>query len=219
MNTFAEIVEEIKSIVSSEINSRKIFDKDIADILGITQMNFATMKKRNKIPYAELLDFCATKSISINWLLYGQSPESLVEATNKFYMVKYFNDIHASAGGGSDVEFEEMEHLEIPEQFLFMLGGKRELRNIEAINVSGDSMEPTFSYNDIVFINRAKTDLHRGGVFTIRTEAGLFIKRVQKRTDGKIDIISDNKIYSTQTLSLNEVKVIGRVVSRFGDVE
>jgi hypothetical protein len=56
-------------------------------------MNFATMKKRNKIPFGELLDFCATKSISINWMLYGQSPESLIDATNKFFMVKYFTNV------------------------------------------------------------------------------------------------------------------------------
>ena len=218
MNKFIEIVEEIKSIVSVDFNGTKVFDKDIADILGISQMNFATMKKRDKIPFTELLDFCATKSISINWLLYGQSPESLVEATNKFYMVKYFSDINASAGGGADSECEEIEELEIPEQFVFMLGGEKELKHIEAINVSGDSMEPTFSYNDIVFVNRSKTDLQRGGIFTIRTEAGLFIKRVQKRIDGKIDIISDNQVYSTQTLNPNEIEVVGRVVSRFGDV-
>ena len=219
MNSFNDIVEEIKSIVSSEFDSKKIFDKDIANILGITNMNFATMKKRNKIPFTELMDFCASRSISINWMLYGQSPESLVEATNKFYMVKYFSDISASAGGGSDNEYEEIEELEIPEQFVFMLGGERELKNIEAINVSGDSMEPTFSYNDIVFVNRSKTDLNRGGIFTIRTEAGLFIKRVQKRIDGKVDIISDNRVYATQTLNPNEIEVVGRVVSRFGDVD
>ncbi len=219
MNSFVEIVEEIKSIISSEFNSKKIFDKDVADILGISQMNFATMKKRNKIPFTELLDFCAKKSISINWMLYGQSPESLVEATNKFYMVKYFNDVNASAGGGGDTELEEVQELEIPEQFVFMLGGARELKNIEAINVSGDSMEPTFSYNDIVFINREKKDLGRGGIFTLRTEAGLFIKRIQKRIDGKIDIISDNEVYSTQTLDPSEIEVIGRVVGRFGDVD
>ena len=219
MNSFLDIVEEIKSIISDEITPKKVFDKDVAKVLGISQMNFATMKKRNKIPFNELLNFCAKRSISINWLLYGQSPESLVEVTNKFYMVKYFSDISASAGGGSDIECEEIEEIEIPEQFVFILGGERELQNIEAINVSGDSMEPTFSYNDIVFINRSKTDINRGGIFTIRTEAGLFIKRVQKRIDGKLDVISDNPIYNIQTLDANEVEVVGRVVSRFGDVD
>jgi len=219
MNSFTSIIEEIKSIVSSEFDSKKIFDKDVADILGISRMNFAAMKKRNKIPYTELLDFCASKSISINWLLYGQSPESLVEATNKFYMVKYFSDISASAGGGSEIEYEDMRELEIPEEFVFMLGGEKGLKNIEAINVSGDSMEPTFSYDDVIFIDRSKTEIQRGGVFAIRTEAGLFVKRLQKRVDGMIDIISDNKAYCMQTLNSNEIEVIGRVVGRFGKVD
>jgi hypothetical protein len=219
MKNFIEIVEEIKDIVSQEHPGKKVFDKDIADILGITQMNFATMKKRDKIPFNELLDFCALKSISINWLLYGQSPESLVEPTNRFYMVRFFSDISASAGGGADVIDEEFGSLELSENFVDILGGANELKNIEAIKVSGDSMEPTFSYDDIVFINRRKTDLSRGGVFVIRTEHGLFIKRVSKRIDGKIDIISDNKEYSKLTVFPNEVEFIGRVVGKFGSVD
>ena len=39
MNSLSLIVEEIKSIVSSDFNGKKIFDKDIADVLGISQMN------------------------------------------------------------------------------------------------------------------------------------------------------------------------------------
>lgn len=219
MKSFMEIVEEIKDIISQEIPGKKVFDKDIADVLGITQMNFATMKKRDKIPFTELLDFCASKSISINWLLYNQAPESLVETTNRFYMVRYFSDISASAGGGSDNDNEEYESLELSENFIDILGGKNELKNVEAIKVSGDSMEPTFSYDDIVFINRQKTDLSRGGVFVIRTEHGLFIKRISKRIDGKIDIISDNKEYSKMTLYPQEIELIGRVVGKFGSVD
>ncbi|MDY0117480.1 MAG: LexA family transcriptional regulator [Sulfurimonadaceae bacterium] len=219
MKNFLDIVEEIKNIISLEFNGKKVFDKDVADVLGITQMNFATMKKRDKIPFSELLDFCAVKSISINWLLYGQSPESLVEATNRFFMIRYYNDVHASAGGGSEAVTEEQAMIELAPDFVTLLGGERELKYIEAINVSGDSMEPTFSYNDIVFINRSKTNLQRGGIFTIRTEAGLFIKRIQQKIDGKIDIISDNPVYAIQTLDPKEIEVIGRVVSRFGNVD
>lgn len=219
MRNFLEVVEEIKNIISAEFSNKRVFDKDVADVLGISQMNFATMKKRNKIPFDELLDFCAVKSISINWILYGQSPESLVEATNKFFMIKYFSDINASAGGGADAYSQNSQDLEIPQEFVSMLGGERELKHIEAINVTGDSMEPTFSYNDIVFINRSKTNIQRGGVFVIKTEAGLFIKRVQQRIDGKIDIISDNQIYATITLNPKDIEIVGRVVNKFGSVD
>lgn len=219
MKSFTEIVEEIKDIVSEEMPGKKVFDKDVASLLGITQMNFATMKKRDKIPFHELLDFCAKRSIAINWLLYGQSPESLVEPTNKFYMVRYFSEVSASAGGGAYNEDEVYEPLMLEAGFVESLGGERELKYIEAINVSGDSMEPTFSYGDVIFINRSKSDIGRGGIFTINTEAGLFVKRIQKRIDGKIDIISDNKDYPTQTAHPREIEIIGRVVGRFGAIE
>jgi len=219
MKNFNDIVEQIKDVVSEDFPGKKIFDKDIAGLLGISQMNFATMKKRDKIPYEELLEFCARRSIAINWLLFGQSPESLIESTNKFYMVRYFSDVSASAGGGGVGDVEDSVELMLEGNFVSSLGGERELKNIEALNVSGDSMEPTFSYGDMIFINRSKTDIGRGGIFTINTEAGLFIKRLQKRIDGKIDVISDNKEYAKQTLMPNELNVIGRVVGRFGAVD
>ena len=219
MKVFSEIVETIKDIVSSEFPDKKVFDKDVAELLGISQMNFATMKKRNKIPFTELLDFCAKRSIAINWLLYNQSPESLIEPTNRFYMVRYFSSVNASAGGGADNDDLDFEPLMLEENFVISLGGEGELRYIEAINVTGDSMEPSFSYDDIVFINRSKTDVSRGGIFTIRTEHGLFIKRIQVRLDGKLDIISDNKDYPAYVARRDEVEVIGRVVGRFGSVE
>ncbi len=219
MKTFFEIVEEIKDVISEEFPGKKVFDKDVANLLGISQMNFATMKKRNKIPFNELLDFCAKRSIAINWLLYGQAPESLVEPTNRFYMVRYFSEVSASAGGGAENDDESFEPLMLEGSFVALLGGEQELRHIEAINVTGDSMEPHFSYGDIVFVNRSRRDIGRGGVFTINTEHGLFIKRIQKRIDGKIDIISDNRDYPVQSAYPEEIEIIGRVVGRFGGVE
>ncbi len=221
MKTFSEIVEEIKDIISADIPGKKVFDKDVASALDITQMNFATMKKRDKIPYEELLNFCAKRSIAINWLLYDQSPESLIEATNQFYMVRYFNAVNASAGGGSfDDEGENFENLAIEPHFLATLGGEGELKNIEAINVTGDSMEPTFLHGDIIFLNRSKNDISRGGVFAIQTEDMLLVKRLQKRIDGKIDIISDNKeFYLPQVAEPGQINVLGRVVGRYGGVE
>ncbi len=219
MKSFANIVEDIKNIISPEFEGKKIFDKDVADVLGITRMNFATLKKRNRIPFNELLDFCAKRSISINWLLYGQSPESLVEATNMYYKIKYFSDVSASAGGGGYSENEEISSLEIPQEFVAYLGGESELKNIEALKVTGDSMEPTFSYDDTIFINRERKNIQRGGVFVLRTESGVFIKRVVMRIDSKIDIISDNDIYPVQTVSPDEIEIIGRVVAKFGEVD
>ena len=37
-----------------------------------------------------------------------------------------------------------------------MLGGKENLKNIDAINVVGDSMEPTLNTDNIIFIDKQK---------------------------------------------------------------
>ena len=81
-------------------------------------------------------------------------------------------------------------------------------------------MEPTFLNGDIIFLNRSKTDVSRGGVFAIQTEDMLLVKRLQKRIDGRIDIISDNKdFYLPQIASSEQINVLGRVVGRYGGVE
>ena len=56
------------------------------------------------------------------------------------------------------------------------------------------------------------------GIYAFTTVHGLFVKRIQKRVDGKLDIISDNKDYPSQILSNDDIKIIGKVVSSFGSV-
>ena len=138
----SEIIEKLKDVLSTDGKKGKIFDKDVATALGLSQVNFATMKNRNKIPYNSVLDFCAAKKISINWLFYNQNPNSLLDSTDK-YWIKYFPSVNVSAGGGAYENDDDYEKLEVPPYFINMLGGAENLKNIDAINVVGDSMEPT----------------------------------------------------------------------------
>jgi len=210
-----EIIEKLKDIISKDGKSGKVFDKDVAGALDLSQVNFATMKNRGKIPFSNILDFCARKKISINWLLYNQNPGSLVDSTDK-YWIRYYPEVRVSAGGGAYENDDEYESLEVPPYFINMLGGQENLKNIEAINVVGDSMEPTLNSDNVIFIDKSKTDASRDGIYAFTTNHGLFVKRVQKRVDGKLDIISDNRDYPVQVLADNELHVVGKVVSTFG---
>lgn len=212
-----EIIEKLKDILSTDGRYGKIFDKDVANCLNLSQANFATMKNRGKIPYQNILEFCAKKKISINWLLYNQNPDSLVDTTDK-YWIKYYPNISVSAGGGAYDNEEAYESLEIPPYFFNMLGGKENLKNIEAINVIGDSMEPTLNSDNIIFVDKNKRDISRDGIYAFTTNYGLFVKRIQQRVDGNLDIISDNKDYPCQILKRDEIKILGKVISSFGMV-
>lgn len=212
-----EIIERLKDVLSTDGKNGKVFDKDVADALELTQANFATMKNRNKIPFSNILDFCALKKISINWLLYNQNPGSLIDSTDK-YWIKYYPEVSVSAGGGAYENEDSYEELEVPPYFLNMLGGKNNLKNIEAINVIGDSMEPTLNSNNIIFVDKSVKDGIRDGIYAFTTTHGLFVKRVQKRVDGKLDIISDNKDYPVQVMHKDEINILGKVISSFGMV-
>jgi hypothetical protein len=217
MIIITELVEKLKDILSSDGQNGKVFDKDVADALDMTQINFATMKKRNRIPYDRILDFCALKRISINWLLYGQDPSSLIDSTDK-YWIKFYPGIALSAGGGANMEDESFEKLDIPDFFVSTLGGKENIKNIEAINVTGESMEPTLNDGDIIFVNTISKESNRDGIYAIHTPDGLLVKRIQRRADGNIDIISDNDVFSNQIISKNDLTIYGKVVGSFGSI-
>lgn len=211
----SEIIEKLKDILSQDGKDGKVFDKDVAGALDLSQVNFATMKNRGKIPFSNILDFCAKKKISINWLLYNQNPGSLVDSTDK-YWIRYYPEISVSAGGGAYESDDSYESFEVPPYFISMLGGKDNLKNIDAINVIGDSMEPTLNSDNIIFIDKTKIDVSRDGIYAFTTTHGLFVKRIQRRVDGQIDVISDNKDYPIQILDKQDVNIVGKVVSSFG---
>ena len=211
------IIEKLKDVLSKDGNNNKIYDKDVAESLNITQANLATMKTRNKVPFSNILDFCAIKKISINWLLYGQDPSSLIDSTDK-YWIKYFPEISVSAGGGAYDANDAYEKLDVPDYFISLLGGKKNIRNIEAINVSGDSMEPTLNTGNIIFLDTSKNDIYKDGIYAFTNVNGLFVKRIQKRIDGQLDIISDNKEYPIQIVNKSEIQIMGKIVGSFGSI-
>jgi len=212
MLDFDTVMERIKDVLSKEIGDRKVYNKDVAAALGITPEHLSVLKKRQKLPLKEILDFCARRSISANWLLYDQDPHSLCEKTDRFVYVRYFKEIGASAGGGA-LNYElQSDRLYIDEKIVAMLGGKQSLAHIEALHVRGDSMEPLLKDGSIVFLDRRQKDVKKGGIFVVSTNVGLFIKRVVLRLDGRVELLSENREYSPELFLPEEIEVVGKVV-------
>ena len=67
----ASIILKIKKRMEVCPTKKKIFDKDVAKELNIPQDTLATMKKRNSIPFKEILFWCYNMDINPLDLFYG----------------------------------------------------------------------------------------------------------------------------------------------------
>lgn len=215
MLILSDIIERLKIVLSENTLGKKVFDKDVAQVLSIPSSTFATMKKRNSIPYEEILEFCALKKISVNWLFFDQAVDMLKAETDKFFQVRYFSELRASAGGGADVFDENFENISIDEKIMYNMVGTGNTE-LEAIHVDGESMEPTLQDGSIVFVDKTQTNISKNGIFIASTTGGLFIKRIQQRADGMVELISDNSLYPPQAVDASEVTIVGKVV---GNIE
>ena len=82
------------------------------------------------------------------------------------------------------------------------------------VYVEGESMEPALRPGDLVLLNRSATI--RDGIYAIRIDDGLFVKRLQRLPGNQIKATSDNPAYGPFTIDLGQVpagiSIVGRVV-------
>lgn len=69
MNDFKTIVKRLKEYIRISQDT-KVLDKDIASLLEISQSQFATLKRRNSTPYADILKFCKREKLSCNKIFF-----------------------------------------------------------------------------------------------------------------------------------------------------
>jgi len=71
-NSFREIVERIKDIISNEIDG-KVYDRHVADVLKISNSTLRIYKIKNIVPLENIAYFCEKFNISFDWLVYDKS--------------------------------------------------------------------------------------------------------------------------------------------------
>lgn len=123
-------------------------------------------------------------------------------------------DVHASAGFGTLVDSEEYEtySLAFPPNYLGKLTSSNP-KDLAVISVKGDSMEPTLNDDDIVLLDKSKVDLSWDGLFVLRYDNALHVKRVSRSpVRGCVRIMSDNRLYDPIDLPADEVTPIGKVL-------
>lgn len=179
-----------------------------------------------------LIKICDAFNISSDWLSRGigqkylssenvDMPNLAVLNTlgesvdlNEFVFIPRYN-ISASAGHGCDVSQEMYMHSMAFRKYWIdnVLGVCA--KDLIAIGVKGDSMEGEISDGDVILINTADKHLNNG-IYVIRIDGDLIVKRIQKLPGNKIEVSSTNNVYRPFEIDLsnqpNDFGAIGRVV-------
>lgn len=121
-------------------------------------------------------------------------------------------DLAASAGPGGLAEIEvPRAALMLPPETLAGLGVRA--ADASMIRVAGDSMVPTLWPGDEILVDAAQTTVRgKGGVYVLRLDEVLMVKRVA-RAGGGLVVTSDNPdAPSPGTVAIDRVAIVGRVV-------
>lgn len=120
--------------------------------------------------------------------------------------------VGASAGPGSLGDDEYAESMGFAPKWLRRLG--TDPKNLSLIVVDGDSMEPTLGDGDDIMVDHsAATRPIRDGIYVLRMDDVLLVKRLAMGPAGKLSIRSDNPRYPAwEDIRADGVNIIGRVV-------
>lgn len=76
MYLFEEIMDRIKDYFNYKT------DKELYDKMGITQGVFSNWRKRNKIPYNEIITLCFNENIDLKYIISGEIDEGKIKKLN-----------------------------------------------------------------------------------------------------------------------------------------
>lgn len=125
-------------------------------------------------------------------------------------------DVQASAGpGAAEAEEKRLGRIGFDGAWLRRLGlGGGGPDRLSVIRVDGDSMSPTLSDGDEILVDREDgAGRLRDGIYVLRVEGALIVKRLAVGPGGRLSVRSDNQAYpGWPDVEAGSIDVVGRVV-------
>lgn len=210
----------------------------LADAIGGSKRGIQDNESGANAPASTLLRGIVALGVNANWLLTGDGPmllsELLSNALEDFVVAEKLQrtadtmrssqgefvsiplyDVQVAAGVGSVVDAENVvDFLSFKHEWI-----RSELHaspsDLYLVHVDGESMEPTLRPGDVILIDHRDQSVSRDGVYVLRMDGALLVKRLQRKPGGLIKVSSDNQAYDSFEVSpsdFSDFSVIGRVV-------
>jgi phage repressor protein C with HTH and peptisase S24 domain len=198
--------------------------EQIAEACDVSVQGVYKWFNEGKVARKHVAKLTSLLGVSSDELLFGKAPARIDDAppeAEEFTFVTRGDGPMLSAGPGRYVWKQEIidnSHA-FRRDWLKQKGLFKD--QCRLIAVKGDSMSPYLQDGDIVLVNMADRVIKSGEVYAIAVEDELRVKRLVKRTDGALEVKSDNPSpqYPTEVLEgrqIERLNVIGRVVWRGG---
>ena len=121
--------------------------------------------------------------------------------------------VGASAGGGALTDAEALAgKVGFDETWLRQMG--LDPARLSLIRVNGHSMQPTLNDGDDIMVDSGTgASVAKSGVYVLRFDGALMVKRLLPHLGGRLSILSDNPDYPPiDNVPASDVAIIGRVV-------
>lgn len=215
--------------IREAIKSRNLTQQQVADHLKVSRQAVQRWCMGFPPSMARLNELAKFLGVTVGYLTgsenakdvqFVQDIEAPIENEN-FIRVPVLDISGACAG---DIEAQGNDSAKIVSAvdfyrpFLRQQSGVTGLGNMDVINTVGDSMEPTISRNSFVLVDKNQCHIYSDGVYCLNIGGSIFVKRVQRRPDGSIKVISDNTRYDPFVIDSSDSDrtiIIGRVVYVF----
>ncbi len=206
---------------------------------GVTLATLSRWKKGDADPSrTNLVALAKAAGVSVGWLATGEGamPQENEQAAQshqaipapwsahdtlgnpvdleEFVFVPRYN-LQASAGHGACTDGEKPVFTMAFRKYWITNYLHADPKDLSVISVKGDSMEGVLNDRDVILINRADNKPGHG-LFVLRINGDLVVKRVQTVPGGKLKVSSANEAYEPFEVDLNrptdDFEVMGRVV-------
>jgi len=181
----------------------------LADVAGVTVEWLATGRGSMRLSEAGLKPGAPEVGISQCVDTLG-NPVDLGE----FVFIPRYN-LKAAAGYGSAVGGERPIFSMSFRKYWIENFLRADPKDLSVLSVKGDSMEGVLNDRDVILVNHADTK-PSSGLYVLRIDGDLVVKRVQRLPGGRLEVMSANEAYKPFEVDLNESRedfaIIGRVV-------
>jgi phage repressor protein C with HTH and peptisase S24 domain len=212
----------------------------LARAMGVSPSAFRKWLKGEAEPSRErLVALADAAQVGIAWLAKGEGPEpkfqasetatrrvrsqdnpSHVDTSHFLLLPKRPEAAAAGAGTTTPPPPRASEYIAFQHEWL------RSVFRVEPENLTleiaiGESMQPTIHDGDLLLIDTTDGSFRNFGIYVLEVAGERLVKRVQRKLDGSLVLISDNAAYQTDVIPHDraaDVTVIGRVVWAGGTI-